>query len=85
MELDCGIPRRRLEAWLDDELVLERRAGAWVFPHESGTCNIALAPLPNRKLGVLDFERTFIEIAGDDRAIDAFIRQFTLRFASAGG
>ena len=85
MELDCGIPRKRLVAWLDDELSLRREHDAWLFQHEAHSCAIELAPLPNRRLGMLDFERTSIEIEGDDCAIDAFIGLFALRFASAGG
>ncbi|MBQ9004592.1 MAG: hypothetical protein IJ087_22370 [Eggerthellaceae bacterium] len=85
MELDCGIPRARLVAWLDDELALDRTEDAWRFSCEAGPCTIALAPLAPRRLGTLEFERTSIVLSGDRDAIESFLHLFTLRFASAGG
>lgn len=85
MELDCGIRRARITAWLDDELALARVDGRWVFEEGGHTCAIALSPLENRVLGKLDLERTLVAIEGDRAAVDAFYRMFFLQFISAGG
>lgn len=85
MELDCGIRRARIVAWLDDELALARVDGRWVFEDGERTCAIALAPLENRVLGRLDLERTLVTIDGDQKAVDVFYRLFFLQFISAGG
>ena len=93
MDLDCGIPRARIVAWLDNELALPAvpsvpvEQGRWIFRAADGgeTCRIALEPLGERTLGGLSLERTRLRADGDEGAVAAFARLFTLRFASAGG
>ena len=86
MELDCGIPERRIVTWLDDELALARAAGCWTFTADSGaSCRIATQELERRPLGAVFIERTLVTITGDADAINDFYRLFTLRFISAGG
>ena len=85
LELDCGIPKARLSAWLDDELGLPGKDGTWVFTAEGSTCRVALAPLESRSLGSVSIERTALTIEGEEPAQGTFMRLFTLRFASAGG
>ena len=86
MELDCGIPERRIIAWLDTELALARSSTCWTFVGASGeSCRITTRELERRSLGAVSIERTFVAIYGDPDAIDEFYRLFTLRFISAGG
>ena len=81
MELDCGIAKTRIDAWLDDELGLKGR----VFRFEGEACTIATAALESRPLGAIKLERTSLQVEGDPRAIEEFMRLFTFRFMSAGG
>ena len=85
LELDCGIAYGRLAAWLDDELGLAGRDGAWLFMTDGLTCTIALDPLPPRHMGRFALERTRLVAEGPASAVDTFERLFTLRFMSAGG
>lgn len=85
MELDCGIARKRIVGWLNDELSLAREGRAWVFEADGKTCRITADELENRTLGVVSLERTLVVVEGDETTIDAFMRLFTLRFLSAGG
>lgn len=85
MELDCGIRRDRIVAWLDDELGLGEKDGTWAFEVHGKTCRITLAPLENRIIGKFDLQRTLVTFEGDDDAIARLYRLFTLRFMSAGG
>ncbi len=81
MELDCGIAKARIDAWLDDELCLEGR----VFNCEGKTCTVATAALESRPLGAIKLERTSLHVEGEPQAVEEFMRLFTLRFMSAGG
>ena len=85
MRLDCGISPARLQAWLDNELALNRDEQGWLFLWEGASCRVVLAPLENRKLGYVSLERTELAVEGDELAENEFMRLFTLRFASAGG
>ena len=85
MEIDCGISRARLSAWLDDELRLESSGGRWTFACGDGTCQVTLSPLEDRPLGGVSIERTLLSAEGDKAAEAEFKRLFTFRFASAGG
>jgi len=86
MELDCGIPEKRIVAWLGEELGLPREHDGWVFKDPEGDlCRIVTKQLDNRTLGVVSIERTLVTVSGSTSAVDAFYRLFTLRFISAGG
>lgn len=100
MQLDCGIRYARISAWLDDELGLVREdcqpeelpvSGAggadwhWVFVSNGASCRVSAFPLESRVYGGIAIERTQLSAQGDQPAIDAFERLFTLRFISAGG
>ena len=84
MELDCGIPIKRIVAWLEDELGLSLQDGMWEYRGE-GMCRIALEPLESRELGMVSIERACMRVEGDKSAMSDFMRLFTLRFMSAGG
>ena len=81
VELDCGIAKSRIDAWLDRELGLEGR----VFHFEGESCAVSTSLLESRPFGTIELERTCLKVEGDAGAIDEFMRLFTLRFASAGG
>lgn len=85
MELDCGIARRRIVGWLNDELSLARDGRAWVYEADGKECRITAEELENRTLGTVSLERTLVVVEGDEATTDAFMRLFTLRFISAGG
>ena len=85
MELDCGIARKRITDWLNDELALAREGRTWLFAAGVGTCCITAEKLESRKLGAVDLERTSVRVEGDELAVEAFMHLFTLRFMSAGG
>jgi len=85
MELDCGIAKARIDAWLEDELRLAFEGDRWVFCFEEEMCHIATPPLESRPLGAIEIERTALQVEGDSRAVEEFMRLFTLRFVSAGG
>ena len=85
MELDCGIAKARIDAWLDDELNLPCEGTRHVFRFEGTMCVVATATLEGRPLGAIELERTSLQIEGDPQAGEEFMRLFTLRFASAGG
>ena len=81
MELDCGIAKARIDAWLDEELGLEGRA----FHFEGESCAVETAALESRPLGAIELERTSLRVEGGSQAVEEFMRLFTLRFMSAGG
>ena len=85
LDLDCGIAIARLAGWLDDELALLHEGERYVFHQGKCACNVTLARLENRTVGLLDLERTRLVAQGDAEAVDVFERLFTLRFMSAGG
>ena len=85
IDLDCGIPYRRISAWLDDELALERCGESWVFHDNNEQCAISLRELEKRSFRHLEFERTQLVAEGDAQALETFNHLFTLRFISAGG
>lgn len=86
MELDCGIPERRIVSWLGDELALAREGDRWTFADPAGNaCSICTRQLENRTLGIVSIERTLVTVTGNACAIDEFYRLFTLKFISAGG
>ena len=85
LDLDCGIAIARLAGWLDDELALLHEGERYVFHQGKCACNVTLARLENRTVGLLDLERTRLVAQGDAEAVDVFESLFTLRFMSAGG
>lgn len=85
MRLDCGIARRRIDAWLSEELALRRDGLGWVFFHGDCSCRISTDELERRPLGAVEIERTELRVEGDEPAREEFMRLFTLRFMSAGG
>ena len=85
LDLDCGIAYRRLEAWLDAELRLQREGGLWVFAWEEVSCRVSLERLDSHAFGPVALERTRLLARGDEVALQEFQRLFTLRFMSAGG
>ena len=85
IDLDCGIACARIEGWLRDELALERDGATWRYPTPHGSCNVTATPLEGRPLATLRLPRTHLVATGDDEALDAFDKAFTLRFMSAGG
>lgn len=85
MELDCGIQYGRIATWLDAELCLPREGEDWVFACDGATCRVSASPLECRAIGGIELERTLLAACGEQGAIDAFRRLFTLRFVSAGG
>ena len=85
MELDCGIAKRRIDAWLDDELVLDCDGECRVFRFAGEACVVSTHALEGRPLGSIELERTNLCVEGDTQAVEEFMRLFTLRFVSAGG
>ena len=85
MELDCGIAKARIDAWLDDELGLAREGERRSFRFRGEACAVATAALEGRSLGAIELERTSLKVEGDPQAVEEFMRLFTLRFMSAGG
>ena len=86
LELDCGIAPVRMRAWLEDELELAQDdTGAFLYEADAGWCRVTIAPLGKSGRGYFALERTKLAISGEAGAADAFMRQFTLRFLSAGG
>ena len=85
MKLDCGISRKRIVGWLNDELALSHEGQAWFFEVNGKTCRITANALASRQLGAVKVERTLVSIEGDESAAEAFMHVFTLRFMSAGG
>ena len=85
MELDCGIAKARIDAWLDDELGLPCEDGRRVFHFEGESCAVMTTALESRPLGAIEIERTSLQVEGDPRAVEELMRLFTLRFVSAGG
>lgn len=90
--IDCGISSKRITSWLDEELGLPRThldatpdSFAWLYSADASQCRIMVEALEPRQLGAIKLERTFLTARGGKRAVDALQKQFTLRFASAGG
>lgn len=85
IDLDCGIPYRRLAAWLDEDLGLEQSDNAWTFSDGAACCTITLCELEKRSFNHVEFERTQLVAEGEPQTLEAFCHLFTLRFLSAGG
>ena len=87
IDLDCGIAFSRISTWLDCELELTRGDDGWIYRIGQSTCLVRAEPLESRPLGTLRLalERTHVMATGDQEALAAFNKAFTLRFISAGG
>ena len=85
LDLDCGISHARIASWLDGELGLPRTKSGWTFSLGNRTCLVEVSPLESRVLGTIALERAHLTASGDDEALAAFEKLFTLRFISAGG
>ena len=85
VDWDCGIASSRIVSWLDGELELPHDGGCWLYVLQGHTCSITIEPLESRQIGPIALERTRLLVQGEPIAADAFMREFTLRFVSAGG
>lgn len=85
LDLDCGIARARIEAWLDDGLRAVRSKDRWVVEAGGSSCSVLLVQLEPRTLGGLELERVRLVVEGTARGVDELERLFTLRFLGAGG
>ena len=88
LDFDCGIDSARITGWLDDGLALPRTGGAWDFHCGGAVCSITVDDLGAHCIdahGRLKVKRSRLQANGDEAAVEAFYRQFVLRFISAGG
>ena len=85
MDFDCGIAFARIAGWLNDELCLPRECGHWIFRVGAAECVVEAEALEPRTFSQLSLERTHLVAYGDNAAVDALNKLFTLRFMSAGG
>lgn len=85
VELDCGIAKARIDSWLDDELELTCEGDRRVFSFRGERCVVSTRELERRLCGPIKLDRTGLAVDGQDKAVEEFMRLFTLRFMSAGG